>query len=138
MNSSLPFEQAAPKYSLPLPSFIIFAWQTTCLGPLVCPSEKVRMKSNCYLADEKTSYKSRMTRWHFLLHPSNLQMFFNLFFVIISAYNEEFNSLCTHQKRWFLNEVGQFSNHHVEIVFTKADDTVLDVFSALMILLGTG
>ena len=43
----------------------------------------------------------------------------------------------THQKGWFLNEVGQFSNHHVEIVFTKADDTVLDVFSALMILLGT-
>lgn len=59
-------------------------------------------------------------------------------FFVISAYNEEFNSLCTHQKRWFLNEVGQFSDHHVEIVFTKADDTVLDVFSALMILLGTG
>jgi len=53
---------------------------------------------------------------------------------ILSFWRQAF----THQKRWLLDEVCKFSNHHVEIVFTKTDDTVLDVFSAFMILLGTG
>ena len=43
----------------------------------------------------------------------------------------------THQKRWLLDEASQFCHHHGEIVFTKADNAVLNVFSALMILLGT-